>query len=109
MCLKVVEGPDTQQGVNEAGVSNIDLRGFYEAFLHVCMVGLNLSYHERILQCIQVVSDCGCRYTEAVCDLTPVPELSVRMGKHCPEPSKLCGGHTYAELRDVHFEMGLDV
>ena len=99
---------EAEQRVEDARVRDVDLGGAHLPLADALEPGLELADHENGCQQIQVAPHGGVRDAEGPAELGAVPELSVPVREHRPEPAKGRRWDGAAEVRKIPREKRLD-
>src|SRR5436305_10545023 len=95
-----------QQGMKDTAVRQIDLRGLHMAFGQILVPGLQPFRHEGGAESVQISADGLVRDPEGASQLRAVPDLSMIMSEHSPEPPHRRGGELDSELGEHTLQIG---
>src|SRR2546426_5206839 len=101
-------GCGTEQGVEQAAISEVDLRGFDLPLADVLVPGGELPDHVGSGQQVEVALHGGVRNTERSREFGSIPNLPMVVSEHRPESPKRGPRQPEAQRRDVTLEVGPD-
>ena len=99
---------DPEEGMQDAGIGDVDLRGLDLALADARMPGREQPDDECGAQQVEVMPDRLVSHPEGSCELGGVPHLAVVVGQHRPETGERGTGHAHAQLRKVPLDEGAD-
>src|SRR6185503_14679306 len=83
---------DVEEGMEDAAVAQIDLRGFDLTLADVLVPGLEHAHQERLREEVEVVAHGHVRHAHGAPELRPVEDAAVDVRQHLPEASeRRCG------------------
>jgi len=99
---------DAEQGMKQAAVAHINLRGLDLTLAEVLKPRRQLPDHEHAGHQVEVTANRGLVDGEGARQFGGIPNLAVAMGEHIPETPERNGGNGHAKLRQVPFQKSLD-
>ncbi len=104
---RVVVG-DLEQLMQQPRVAEIKLRSLHLALEQVGVQGLEQPDHEHAGEQIEIAAAGGLVDPKGTGQFGTVPDLTMEMGKHCPEPLQRGCRHPHSQLGKITLEQGAD-
>lgn len=98
-------GPEAEEGVQQPAVTDIDLGRLDLPLADVLVPALELPHHECICQYVEVSPDCCVPDPEGSRELGGVPDLSMVVCEHHPEPAQCRCRQAKTDRRNVSLEV----
>ena len=106
MALQRMKRIKPKQSVRQTRITNVDLRRLYLSLTEVFEPWLQLPHQKHRCQRVQVTACGGLCRPNGARKFGGVPNLSVKMRDHSPEPAQCFGRYGNAELRQVALQQG---
>jgi len=106
MTIQRMQIRDIQQTVQNARVTEIDLRRLDLALSDIFMPRLKLAHHIGPGEQIEIVTDSFVRKPHRASELRCIPNLPMEMSQHRPETTQGCGRYGNSQRRYVAFQKG---
>jgi hypothetical protein len=104
MPFHVSEGPETEQAVEQARISNVNLGRLDLTFRDILMPRRELLHYQCPGHQIQIVPNRGVGNPEGPSEFGTIPDLSMVVSQHAPKPRESGRLNGDAELRKISFQ-----